>query len=94
MRIYANNNRYPWSPSHNRWLVVEAPTGITFVGYENPPGVTTKTLVLSFLASDRASWYNHVNILPMNKASTSYLGRFPINGWTTCAVPSRDGDKW
>ena len=41
IRTYANNNRYPWTPSHNRWPVIEAPTGITFVGYENPPGVTT-----------------------------------------------------
>ncbi|WP_406675229.1 hypothetical protein WBK31_17245 [Nonomuraea sp. N2-4H] len=41
IRTYANNNRYPWTPSHGRWPVVEAPTGITFVGYENPPGVTT-----------------------------------------------------
>src|SRR5262249_37595219 len=35
IRTYANNNRYPWTPSHDRWPVVEAPTGITFVGYEN-----------------------------------------------------------
>ena len=41
IRTYANNNRYPWTPSHDRWPVIEAPTGITFVGYENPPGVTT-----------------------------------------------------
>jgi microsomal epoxide hydrolase len=43
--------------------VVEAPTGITFVGYENPPGVTTsEQRVRNFLESDRAPWYNHVNI--------------------------------
>jgi pimeloyl-ACP methyl ester carboxylesterase len=62
IRTYANNNRYPWAPSHDRWPVVEAPTGITFVGYENPPGVTTDQRVGSFLDSDRAAWYNHVNI--------------------------------
>jgi pimeloyl-ACP methyl ester carboxylesterase len=63
IRTYANNNRYPWTPSHDRWPVVEAPTGITFVGYENPPGVTTnEQRVQNFLQSDRASWYNHVNI--------------------------------
>jgi len=62
MRVYANNNRYPWLPSHDRWPVVEAPTGITFVGYENPPGVTTENRVRHFLESDRAAWYNHVNI--------------------------------
>jgi microsomal epoxide hydrolase len=63
IRTYANNNRYPWQPTHDRWPVVEAPTGITFVGYENPPGVTTsEQRVQHFLASDRAAWYNHVNI--------------------------------
>ena len=40
-----------------RWLA-----GITFAGYENPPGVSTGNLVRSFLDSDRAGWYNHVNI--------------------------------
>jgi pimeloyl-ACP methyl ester carboxylesterase len=62
IRTYANNNRYPWNPSHDRWPVVEAPTGITFVGYENPPGVGTGDRVRHFLDSDRAAWYNHVNL--------------------------------
>ena len=63
IRTYANNNRYPWTPSHDRTPVVEAPTGITFVGYENPPGVRTPSeRVQNFLASDRAAWYNHINI--------------------------------
>ena len=63
IRTYANNNRYPWAPSHGRWPVVEAPTGITFVGYENPPGVTTsEQRIRNFLDSDRAAWYHHVNI--------------------------------
>jgi microsomal epoxide hydrolase len=62
IRTYANNNRYPWTPSHDRWPVVEAPTGITFVAYENPPGVSTGERVAHFLDSDRAAWYNHVNL--------------------------------
>jgi microsomal epoxide hydrolase len=62
IRTYANNNRYPWTPSHNRQPAIEAPTGITFVGYENPPGVRTEQRVQHFLASDRAAWYNHVNL--------------------------------
>jgi microsomal epoxide hydrolase len=62
IRTYANNNRYPWTPSHDRRPVIEAPTGITFVGYENPPGVTTDRRVQHFLESDRAAWYNHVNL--------------------------------
>jgi pimeloyl-ACP methyl ester carboxylesterase len=63
IRTYANNNRYPWQPVHDRWPVVEAPTGLTFVSHENPPGVhTTDERVAHFLASDRAAWYNHVNL--------------------------------
>jgi microsomal epoxide hydrolase len=63
IRTYANNNRYPWTPSHDRHPIIEAPTGITFVGYENPPGVTTpEERVASFLNSDGADWYNHVNV--------------------------------
>ena len=62
MRVYANANRYPWQPAHDRWPVVEAPTGITFVGYENPPGIATDQRVRHFLETDRAPWYNHVNI--------------------------------
>ena len=27
IRTYANNNRYPWAPSHDRTPVIEAPTG-------------------------------------------------------------------
>ncbi|MEV4058706.1 hypothetical protein [Nonomuraea dietziae] len=38
------------------------PRAITFVGYENPPGVSTDQRVQSFLTSDRAAWYNHVNL--------------------------------
>ena len=62
IRTYANNNRYPWTPSHDRRPPIEAPTGITFVGYENPPGVRTDQRVQHFLESDRAGWYNHVNL--------------------------------
>lgn len=63
IRTYANNNRYPWTPSHDRTPAIEAPTGITFVGHENPPGVRTpEERVQNFLASDRAAWYNHINI--------------------------------
>ena len=62
IRTYANNHRYPWTPSHDRQPAIEAPTGITFVGYENPPGVSTDRRVRHFLESDRAAWYNHVNL--------------------------------
>ena len=61
MRFYANNNRYPWTPTHDRQPTVEAPTGITFVGYENPPGISTDHRVQFFLDSEDADWYNVVN---------------------------------
>lgn len=62
MRTYANNNRFPWTASHDRRPPIEALTGITFVGYENRPGVRTDQRVQHFLESDRAGWYNHVNL--------------------------------
>ncbi|MFF4410185.1 epoxide hydrolase family protein [Streptomyces sp. NPDC001404] len=62
IRLYANAYRYPWQPSHDRQPPIEAPTGITFLGYENPPGVTTENRVQAFLDSDLARWYNHVNL--------------------------------
>jgi microsomal epoxide hydrolase len=62
IRTYANNNQYPWTPSHGRTPAIEAPTGITFVGHENPPGVTTDRRVQDFLDGDRADWYHHVNL--------------------------------
>ena len=60
MRAYANANRYQWRPSHNRKPAVEAPTGITFLGFESPPGVTTENRVQAFLNSPDASWFNTV----------------------------------
>jgi microsomal epoxide hydrolase len=62
IRLYANHNRYPWTPAHDRLPVVQAPTGITFVGYENPPGIGTAQRVEHFRTGDRAEWYNHVNL--------------------------------
>lgn len=41
MRYYANANRYPSTSAHDRTTVVQAPVGLTFVTYENPPGIHT-----------------------------------------------------
>ncbi|GIP26147.1 multidrug MFS transporter [Paenibacillus sp. J23TS9] len=60
MRMYANANRYPWRPSHDRQPIVEAPTGMTFLGFENPPGVTTETRVQAYLNSHESKWFNNV----------------------------------
>ena len=58
MRTYANAARYPWQPSHDRKPAVEAPVGITFLGFENPPGVTTANRVEAFRKSSDAAWFN------------------------------------
>jgi pimeloyl-ACP methyl ester carboxylesterase len=61
MRSYVNANRYPWTPSHDRTPIIEAPAGITFLGYENPPGVGTEDVVQRFLDNPREKpWYNPV----------------------------------
>lgn len=80
MRMYANANRYPWTPVHDRWPVVEAPTGITFVGYENPPGISTEHRVQHFLGSDRATWYNHVNVAVHDRGGHFIPWEIP-GGW-------------
>jgi microsomal epoxide hydrolase len=61
IRSYVNANRYPWTPSHDRAPIIEAPAGITFLGYENPPGVATDQVVQRFLDNPREKpWYNPV----------------------------------
>ena len=61
IRSYVNANRFPWAPSHDRTPIIEAPAGITFLGYENPPGVSTERRVQQFLDDPREKgWYNPV----------------------------------
>ncbi|MFH9748892.1 hypothetical protein ACH4MN_31220 [Streptomyces anulatus] len=63
MRYHANANRYPWAPAHDRTPVVQAPVGLTFVTYENPPGVhTADERVRAFENGPQAAWFNHVNV--------------------------------
>jgi pimeloyl-ACP methyl ester carboxylesterase len=61
IRSYVNANRYPWTPSHDRIPIIEAPAGITFLGHENPPGVATKDVIQHFLDNPgEKPWYNPV----------------------------------
>jgi pimeloyl-ACP methyl ester carboxylesterase len=61
IRGYVNANRYPWKPAHDRTPIVEAPVGMTFLGYENPPGVTAAQRVQFFKDDPREKgWYNPV----------------------------------
>ena len=63
MRYYANANRYPWAPAHDRTPVVQAPVGLTFVTYENPPGIhTANERVRAFKTGPQVDWFNHVNV--------------------------------
>ena len=43
-----------------RNLRLGAPVGMTFLGFENPPGVTTEQRVEVFRKSPDAAWYNAV----------------------------------
>ncbi len=95
---YANNDRYPWTPSHDRIPVVEAPTGITFVGYENPPGVTTAERVAHFLGTDRAAWYHHVNLTAHDRGGHVIPWETPRPALTRAGIrtrrrPSRGGRR-
>jgi hypothetical protein len=58
VRYYRDAVLYPWQPVHNRTPPIEAPTGITFLGGENPPGVSTADRVDLFTNSARATDYN------------------------------------
>jgi hypothetical protein len=63
MRYYANANRYPWTPAHDRTPIVQAPVGLTFVTYENPPGIrTADERVRAFMTSPQAAWFNQINV--------------------------------
>lgn len=70
IRTYANTAHYRWQPSHDRVPAIEAPAGITFLGFENPPGVTAQQRADAYRSaaskrspSDRsARWYNLVNV--------------------------------
>lgn len=57
-RYYREAVLNKWQPAHDRMPRVEAPTGITFLGGENPPGVTTETRVDAFLKTPGAKDYN------------------------------------
>ena len=61
IRSYANANRYPWMPSHDRTPLVEAPAGFTFLlGDVSPPGVTVENRVESFMSGPMRPLYDVV----------------------------------
>lgn len=61
IRVYANANRYPWKPSHDRHPVVEAPAGFTFLtGDAYPPMATAENRVDMFRNGPLAGQFNTV----------------------------------
>jgi hypothetical protein len=59
IRVYSNTLRYQWTPSHQRRPTIEAPAGITFLGGENSPGISTAERVQAFQDSPgREDWFN------------------------------------
>jgi pimeloyl-ACP methyl ester carboxylesterase len=58
MRFYADSVRYPWQPVHGRTPVIEAPAGITFLGGENPAGVSTAQRIDAFRKGPKFKNYN------------------------------------
>jgi len=60
IRAYADATRYIWQPSHDRTPWVEAPTAVSFLGGENPVGVTPPQRIELFKAGPRAHGYNAV----------------------------------
>lgn len=57
-RFYADAAHDPWQLSHGRTPMVEAPTGITFLGGENPPPLRTEQRIDAFRAGPRAGLFN------------------------------------
>lgn len=61
IRSYANANRPPWRPSHERTLMIEAPAGFTFLtGDASPPGVDVDNRVDAFMNGSTGSMYNTI----------------------------------
>jgi microsomal epoxide hydrolase len=58
VRMYAESARNRWKPSHDRTPRIEAPTGITFLGGDNPPSITAADRVADFEQSGQAKNYN------------------------------------
>lgn len=58
MRFYADPAKYPCQAAHDRLPIIEAPVGITFLGGENPAGVTTDQRVDAFIKGPKNQLYN------------------------------------
>lgn len=59
-RYYRNQVLHPWQASHPRSPRIEAPTGISFMGGECPPGLSLEQWLAHFKQSPAAKDYNLV----------------------------------
>ncbi|PSM42979.1 epoxide hydrolase [Streptomyces dioscori] len=64
IRMYRNTVRYPWTPSHDRQPLVEAPAGFTLLlGDAFPPGVSSvEERVAAFEHGPSREVFNPVNV--------------------------------
>ena len=61
--VNVNANRYVWAPSHDRTPALRAPVGLTFVSYEDLPGIYTfDERVHAFTTGAQSALFNHVNV--------------------------------
>ena len=61
IRSYRNAVRYPWTPSHDRTPMMEAPAGFTFLaGDAYPPGTDVTTRVAAFENGPTRALFNPI----------------------------------
>jgi len=94
MRTYANNNRYPWTPSHDRQPVIdchlpESPSSATRTRPVSPPTSGSRP---SSVATAPPGTTTPISP-PTKLAATSYPGKSLTNGSTTYGVPSAVADS-
>jgi pimeloyl-ACP methyl ester carboxylesterase len=63
IRAYKNAVRYPWTPSHDRIPLVEAPAGFTFLsGDRYPPATDVTTRIAAFENGPTRQFFNPIYV--------------------------------
>ncbi len=91
IRLYANHNRYPWTPSHDRLPVVQAPqaslsSATRIHPASGPPTVSNTSAPVTVPSGTTTS-----TSPPTPTAATSFPGKSPSAGPAIYAAPSRGG---
>jgi hypothetical protein len=88
MRTYANNNRFPWTPSHDGGrLSRPPPASPSSATRTRPASGPTSASSTSWRATAPAGTTTSTSP-PTTTAATSSPGRSPTSGSTTCGEPS------